>query len=235
MLKLLLPLTVCFCGGRGESGTAEPHTATHTQIGQGKRVRSRLLFFSPQTLDLISVSLLHPPQQCCLSWPGCAWLWNLCFRLIKAWGWRGEGGVGGVERGREAERCTASLGTEPHPWVPKSRRCRPAAAVLRGASCGGSAGSSAWALGVCLRVVYLENQLQVAKPTLFPSERNGSPPESITPCLPVCVDIKKKKPNQKKLNQQTHPHRFQSELRILQYIFFFFGRDELRAVSLFLC
>lgn len=121
-------------------------THRHTYPNRARKARSEpsALFFPPQTLDLISVSFLHPPQQRCLSWPGCAWLWNLCFRLIKAWGWRGEGG------GRKAERCTASLGTEPHPWVPKFRRCRPAAAVLRGASCGGSAGSSAWALRVCL-------------------------------------------------------------------------------------
>lgn len=150
MLKLLLPLTVCFCGGRGESGTAEPHTATHTQIGQGKRVRSRLLP-PPKTLDLISVAFLHPPQQGCLSCPGCAWLWGLCFRLIKAWGWMGKRVVGG-EKGRTVHSIpgyrTASLGT-----VPKSRRYRPAAAVLRGASGGGggqSAGSSAGALRVCL-------------------------------------------------------------------------------------
>lgn len=136
MLKLLLPLTVCFCGGRGESGTAEPHTATHTQIGQGKRVRSRLLFFSPQTLDLISVSLLHPPQQRCLSWPGCAWLWNLCFRLIKAWGWRGEGGWGGGEgkRSRTVHSIpgyrTASLGTEVPSLSPCS--CGAARGFVRG-------------------------------------------------------------------------------------------------------
>lgn len=53
MLKLLLPLTVCFCKGNGDA------TATHrhifTQIGQEKQVLSFFLFL--ETLDPVKISL----------------------------------------------------------------------------------------------------------------------------------------------------------------------------------
>lgn len=81
MLKLLLPLTVCFCKGNGDA------TATHrhifTRIGQEKQVPS--CFFFLETLYPVKMSLFFtsPHQKMLPSLPWLSVSGDLWFRIFK--------------------------------------------------------------------------------------------------------------------------------------------------------
>lgn len=81
MLKLLLPLTACFCKGNRDA------TATHrhifTQIGQEKQVLS--CFFFLETLHPVKMSLFFTPhiRICSLPCPGGVYLGICGFTFLR--------------------------------------------------------------------------------------------------------------------------------------------------------